>query len=35
VKTVGHHVSAILAKLGASRRQKAAHVARSKGLLDQ
>ena len=35
VKTVGHHVSAILAKLGASTRQEAAHIARSKGLLDR
>jgi DNA-binding CsgD family transcriptional regulator len=34
VKTVGHHVSAILAKLGASTRQEAAHIARDKGLLD-
>jgi DNA-binding NarL/FixJ family response regulator len=32
-KTVGHHVSAILAKLGAATRQEAAHIARSKGLL--
>ena len=35
VKTVGHHVSAILAKLGAATRQEAAHIARSKGLLDR
>jgi DNA-binding NarL/FixJ family response regulator len=35
VKTVGHHVSAILAKLGASTRQEAAHIARSKGLLER
>jgi DNA-binding CsgD family transcriptional regulator len=35
VKTVGHHVSAILAKLGASTRQEAAHIARNKGLLDR
>jgi DNA-binding CsgD family transcriptional regulator/tetratricopeptide (TPR) repeat protein len=35
VKTVGHHVSAILAKLGASTRQEAAHIARDKGLLDR
>jgi DNA-binding CsgD family transcriptional regulator/tetratricopeptide (TPR) repeat protein len=35
VKTVGHHVSAILAKLGASSRQEAAHIARSKGLLER
>jgi DNA-binding CsgD family transcriptional regulator len=35
VKTVGHHVSAILGKLGASTRQEAAHIARSKGLLDR
>jgi DNA-binding CsgD family transcriptional regulator/tetratricopeptide (TPR) repeat protein len=35
VKTVGHHVSAILAKLGADTRQEAAHIARSKGLLDR
>ena len=35
VKTVGHHVSAILAKLGAASRQEAAHIARSKGLLDR
>ncbi len=35
VKTVGHHVSAILAKLGAGTRQEAAHIARSKGLLDR
>jgi DNA-binding CsgD family transcriptional regulator len=34
-KTVGHHVSAILAKLGAASRQEAAHIARSKGLLDR
>jgi DNA-binding CsgD family transcriptional regulator len=34
-KTVGHHVSAILAKLGAATRQEAAHIARSKGLLDR
>ena len=33
VKTVGHHVSAILGKLGANTRQEAAHIARSKGLL--
>jgi DNA-binding NarL/FixJ family response regulator len=35
VKTVGHHVSAILAKLGAGTRQEAAHIARSKGLLER
>jgi DNA-binding CsgD family transcriptional regulator len=35
VKTVGHHVSAILAKLGASTRQEAAHIARSQGLFDR
>jgi DNA-binding CsgD family transcriptional regulator len=35
VKTVGHHVSAILAKLGANTRQEAAHIARSKGLLER
>jgi len=35
VKTVGHHVSAILAKLGAATRQEAAHIARSKGLLER
>ena len=35
VKTVGHHVSSILAKLGASTRQEAAHIARDKGLLDR
>jgi len=35
VKTVGHHVSAILAKLGADTRQEAAHIARSKGLLER
>jgi DNA-binding CsgD family transcriptional regulator/tetratricopeptide (TPR) repeat protein len=34
-KTVGHHVSAILAKLGAATRQEAAHIARSKGFLDR
>ncbi len=34
-KTVGHHVSAILAKLGAASRQEAAHIARSKGLLER
>jgi DNA-binding CsgD family transcriptional regulator len=34
-KTVGHHVSAILAKLGAGTRQEAAHIARSKGLLER
>jgi len=32
-KTVAHHVSAILAKLGAGTRQKAVHIARMKGLL--
>jgi DNA-binding NarL/FixJ family response regulator len=35
VKTVGHHVSAILAKLGAGTRQEAAHIARDEGLLDR
>jgi len=35
VKTVGHHVSAILAKLGAGTRQEAAYIARSKGLLER
>ena len=35
VKTVSHHVSAILAKLGAATRQEAAHIARSKGLLER
>jgi DNA-binding NarL/FixJ family response regulator len=34
VKTVGHHVSAILAKLDAGTRQEAVHIARSKGLLE-
>lgn len=33
-KTVAHHVSAILAKLGAGTRQEAVHIARTKGLLD-
>jgi len=32
-KTVAHHVSAILAKLGAVTRQEAVHIARMKGLL--
>jgi DNA-binding NarL/FixJ family response regulator len=35
VKTIGHHVSAILAKLGASTRHEAAHLARDEGLLDR
>jgi DNA-binding CsgD family transcriptional regulator/tetratricopeptide (TPR) repeat protein len=34
VKTIGHHVSSILAKIGAGTRQEAVHIARSKGLLD-
>jgi DNA-binding CsgD family transcriptional regulator len=34
-KTVGHHVSAILAKLGAATRQEAAHIARTRGWLDR
>lgn len=32
-KTVKHHVSAILAKLGAATRQQAVHIARQRGLL--
>jgi DNA-binding CsgD family transcriptional regulator len=32
VKTVGNHVSAILAKLGAETRREAVHIARGKGL---
>jgi DNA-binding NarL/FixJ family response regulator len=35
VKSVGHHVSAILAKLGAATRREAAHIARDKALLDR
>ena len=34
-KTIGHHVSAILAKLGASTRQETAHIACDKGVLDR
>jgi DNA-binding CsgD family transcriptional regulator len=34
-KTVGHHVSAILAKLGAGSRGEAAHLARALGLSDE
>lgn len=33
-KTVAHHVSAILATLGADTRREAVRIARSKGLLD-
>lgn len=34
VKTVGHHVSAIIGKLGARNRQQAVRIARGQGLLD-
>jgi DNA-binding NarL/FixJ family response regulator len=33
-KTIAHHVSAIIGKLGASNRQQAVRIARRNGLLD-